>query len=124
MKSVSILLIAVLLVSGCSWFKPGCFIQDQAVSISTQVVVEQLQCANPEAVQADLKKIISGIGLCKEVQTGPIAETMCPGLSSEVVKFIASKAIPSEWACSAQEAKDKLANALNDACKKIPVKKG
>src|SRR5690606_21258732 len=96
-------------ISGCAWFQPGCFIQEQAVKVATDTVVSVLECQNRDVVEKDLKGVVSELGLCDEAQkTGVIADTVCPILVAEVVSTVMEKAIPMPWGCTAIHAKDKV----------------
>lgn len=120
MKLILMLVLAVAF-TGCSSLKPGCFIQDKLSAVATDIVASKLQCANAFAVKADMDQLVSKIGLCKESQTGPIADAVCPLLVNTVVDKISGAAIPAEWGCTATDAKAAVKDALTSACKMIPV---
>lgn len=120
MRYLSLVLVPFILLTGCT-FKPGCIIQDKMVDIASNAIVDKLQCMNRNAVAADMKNLVSGIGLCKQVETGVIADTICPVLSAAVVLKITNAAIPAEWGCLATDARARAIEALTSACKQLPV---
>lgn len=118
MNALLSLLLVVLTLTSCTSLKPGCIIQDKLAGIAADVVASKLQCANPAAVQADMKELVKGFGLCK---TGPIADVVCPMLVDSVVNKVVVGVIPASWNCSAMDAKALVKDALTSACKQIPV---
>lgn len=97
--------------------KIGCVIQDKLAAVATDAVVNKLQCENRFAVNTDMVKLVSNLGLCK---TGVIADVVCPPLVSAVVDKL-NLAVPGEWGCSATSAKLLVGAALTELCRKIPV---
>lgn len=106
------------LMTSCTSFKPGCIISDKLAGVAANVITSKLQCANPQAVKADMDELVKGFGLCK---TGPIADVVCPLLVDSVVNKVVNGVIPAAWACSATDAKALVRDALTLACKQIPV---
>lgn len=125
MKYLLVLVLTVLL-GACSFFQqPGCFLQEQLVGVAASAVSETLQCADLAAVKADLDEVVGKVGMCEKTvyQTGQLADTVCPIVTGMVVGFVTENAVPVKWKCSATNAKSKVAEALLDACKKLPVSK-
>lgn len=119
MKRLTVL--ATLLMFGCSQ-NPGCFLQDQAATMATSVIVKELECSNVEVVRADMLELVSKAGLCKNpAPTGPIADAICPSLTAQLIEYLASTAIPAEWGCKPNSATSRLSTLILEACKKIPV---
>lgn len=120
---IAIILGLVVGLSACSFFKkPGCFIQEQVVAVAGDAIASTLECNNRESIRKDLNGIVSGIGICDASPTGPLADSLCPMVSAAILNFVTDHTIPAEWGCTAISAKAKLGEALNVACKKIPVK--
>jgi hypothetical protein len=126
MKSILVVLAALVLTSACSSLKPGCLIEPKLAALASDVVASKLQCENKFAVQMDVTDLVKGIGLCKLVKdapkpTGPIADAVCPLAVNEVVEKLASVAVPAEWKCSLTDVKGVVKPALTELCKKLPV---
>lgn len=121
MKSLFLLLALSLGLSACTSLKPGCIIEDKLTEVATNTITEKLQCVGKSAIQADMKALVGGLGMCKAQQTGMVADAVCPLLVSTVVMKLKTMAIPSEWQCSAVDAKVFLTEHLTNACKMIPV---
>lgn len=129
---VFFLLMTIAALSGCSLIlESKCYLQGQAIQLANKTIVENLQCTNLDAVDKDVTKLIGGIGLCKKLpESGTTASfglwkqargSLCPIVSDTVAKALTDKAIPAEWGCSAQGAKDRISQLLTDACNKIPL---
>lgn len=120
-----VIAVLVLAVSACSFFKkPGCFIQEQIVTVATDAVASTLECSGREAIRTDLTEVVSKVGLCSQAPTGNIADAVCPMAVGAILQFVSDKAIPQTWECKATNARAFLSEKLTDACKKIPVSAG
>jgi hypothetical protein len=112
-----IFLVAAMLLASCAALKPGCIIEDKVTALAADALVKGLECENAFAVHQDVKAGIDSLGLCK---TGPIADVVCPHVSSAVVEKLAL-VVPAEWKCKAVNAKEKAKQLFTSACKLIPV---
>jgi len=116
---------ALFTLAACN--SPGCLVQDKVVQVSSTFVANTLECAHPDAVQADLTKVVSQFGLCKTAQAmqgtaqGPLADTVCPVVAGAVVGWVVSNGIPSSWGCTATAVSNLAVSKLTDVCKKIPA---
>lgn len=117
------LAVLFFILMGCSALKPGCLIENQAIQIVKPVIVSQLQCSNPDAVEASLKSAFDKLEVCVQSagKEGPIADAVCPAVSLWAAGFIADNAIPASWGCSATAVKVMAAAAINKACSLIPL---
>jgi hypothetical protein len=124
MKKLFIVLAAALFVNACTIKeKLGCLAQEKAVELASSVIVDNLQCKNVAQVKISMNNIIAPLNLCPE-QTGAIGNLVCPSIANAVVNYLVSNSIPSQWQCSAEMAKDKVRDVLENACKSaVPVAK-
>jgi hypothetical protein len=113
------LLLGLVFLASCNLLHPGCLIHDKVEEAATSAIVNSLQCSSPSAVQADVHKVLAPLNLCQS-ETGLISATFCP-IAVGAVVGLASKAVPSSWGCSAQNAQAGLSAALTAACMQIPV---
>lgn len=110
----------LLMATACTSLKPGCIIEDKIVAAASDAVATHLQCANKFSVHQDISGLVKSLGLCKS-QTGPIADTLCPIVSKEIVDKVVATAVPATWQCSALNAKATLGTALTNACRLLPL---
>jgi hypothetical protein len=116
--SFAIGILMVLSQAACT--SPGCKIQESVVEGLTPVIAANLQCSNPQAIEADLNKVIGGIGLCKKTsQMKGLPGPICQMIADLVIEGAAKIAIPSSWGCTAGNAKELLSTLIVQGCKQI-----
>lgn len=123
MKNVLIALVlsSAVVLSSCSTLgKFGCVVEKQVVEISAEQIAIQLQCSDQKAIENDIFTLMrDNVGLCKEddIQQTSIAGWICEKAGNIALGQLA-KNIPVSWKCSAQDAKDKIADIIKSACNK------
>lgn len=120
MRYLSLLMISFCFI-GCSKNKsPVCVVKDALVDAAAVAVSSGLQCANAAAVKASVNaaalKIVKS---CQASSAQSIVGDVCGMLATTLVDSLVDGAIPAEWECSSQMAKDQLLDLVKGACSKI-----
>ena len=120
MKKISLVILAALVLSGCTKNQVGCAVEDTVVSVASQGIVAALQCSNPAAVQASIKMAADKLNICTQPAAAnlklALPAALCGPLIDMLLTTVVTTAIPSAWGCSAQVAGDQLKALLNKAC--------
>ena len=121
MKKYTLLLVLLITMAGMTSCKFGCDLEKKSAEILTANIATALQCSGFTAINADITALLDKTGICTQAggKMGPIANIICPALSTLVVSQLANQ-IPATWECTAQNAQTNLAKLLEDYCKKLP----
>lgn len=112
--------LSVSLVLGACAGKVLCFAQKRFVVAAASQAAVAGKCKKPSAIEKDFNEVLSKVTKCETMQTGPIADLVCPTLSGFVAGFASSK-IPASWECDPSASADVIAKAIEAGCKLIPV---
>jgi hypothetical protein len=120
---LSLTMLISVLIAGCN--SPGCLIENKVTDTGASFVSSTLECSNPDAVKADLVKVVEALapGLCKEnnVPKGPLADTFCPIVANATVDFVVLNGVPASWGCKSTNVRLLAKDKLTELCKRLPV---
>lgn len=127
-RYVNCLVLAVVLsLTACSVFSPLCFAQKRFVAVAASKAAEVGKCKKPSLIERDFNNLLSKVTSCKAqqqaLQTGTIADLVCPPLSGLIGGFASSK-VPAEYECDPSVTAEAFAQGFEKACKLIPVDEG
>ena len=115
------LIATALLLSSCtwiqSWWKPAptpfC---DTTAKMAAPAVATLLNCKNPDAITADLNKMMSDKGVCKaQMQAGTVGVIVCPMIATYTVSF-ANNQLPPAWGCNIAGTSIPVVKYVQDIC--------
>ena len=125
-RLLSVLVLVVLMLPGCSWISNlGCTVEHSAAGAISSSVSTALQCANSAQVLTDVTSLLAKTNICSlpskkpTDKTGPIAMVICPVVSQLAASELGT-AVPASWQCNPALAKEGVAMALTTACNLIP----
>lgn len=107
----------------------GCLAVNESASIATNFVSNALECSNTDQLDADITALLSkSTGICmshknKSVMRGPIANMICPEMSSVVVGFVLAQGsnFLTKYGCTAANVSAFSQNELTAFCEQLPL---
>lgn len=127
MKRLSFALMAVLMcltVVSCSTVKEEAV--DAIASVSSPLVAKYGDCANQEAISADIKTEVSKWFKLEQKEgngkSGAIAETVCQVAVQAVLPPLVSlggKQLPEKWECKLTKLETSVVELSKEACSKL-----
>lgn len=122
-----LVLVLTVALTACSMFTPLCFAQKRFVAVAASKAAEFGKCKRPSLIERDFNAVLSKVTSCKvqqtAVETGMIADIVCPPLSGFIGAFAGSK-VPAEYQCDPSMTAEAFAKAFEFACRQIPVDVG
>lgn len=111
----------VLVMGACTALQ--CRAKEQAVKSLSSAYSEVFECA-PEGRPAIEKMFSDGaeaLGICRQTQTGPIADALCRPVIEQTIGKIPAQLIPASHKCKATKITAKAVDFLVEKCKLLPV---
>lgn len=123
MKNLTLVLIALTSLVGCTQSQVTCTVQNTLVGAMSQGIAASLQCANTSAIAATLNTAAAGLKMCpaSSATTLSLPASFCQPLVDILVGSVAANAIPAAWGCTAQVAQGAVSGVLMNACTGGPV---
>lgn len=112
MKS-ALLLLAMLAISCTEGKKTAA---DMATGALSAAVVKHLECANADAVRADVKVQVDKVLKVEAETQGSVVSKFCGDIVTLAVPGLVDAGIPDSWGCTATDAKEKLVSLASKAC--------
>ena len=119
---MKVLLSTVALLFSAQAFSQGfCDLYNKSVTFAVETVVEQLECASPELVEADIRAYYAKGGLCKAAEpTEPGTDfNPCETVANMMISALQSN-IPEAWNCSVKTLGEQAQARINQVCKVQP----
>jgi hypothetical protein len=118
MKMLFVMIALSLALVSCS----GKDVKQGAANLVTDnlssVVVAQLQCAQADAVKADIKLKVDAL-FKVEAETSSLGGAFCNSVVDIVVPQLVQAGIPATWECTAANATDKVVELAKQGCAKL-----
>jgi hypothetical protein len=118
MKMLFALIALSLVLVGCSGKDVKQTAADLVTNNLSTVVVTQLQCAQADAVKADIKAKVDAL-FKVEAQTDSLGSAFCNSVVDIIVPQLVQAGIPATWECSAANATDKVVELAKQGCAKL-----
>jgi len=116
MTKISLALLFVLALSGCTKQQIGCAVEDTLVKASSQGIALGLQCSNVDAIAAAIKVQADKLNMCPTGTALSLPVVFCQPMVDLLIGSLAGGLIPADWGCSAQVAQDQVKALLMKAC--------
>lgn len=115
---VKMLLLMIILLSGCSSVK--CGDKGSSASLVTGAIVAGLQCQDgAEEVKKDMERYFASVNMCDGKAKGILSPIACPFIVDQIVKAGAG-ALPANWKCKPVNAKNLASAVLMPLCRSLP----
>jgi hypothetical protein len=118
MKMLFALIALTLLTVSCSKEDAKKKAADLVTTNLSNVVVAQLQCAQPDAVKADIKAKVDDL-FKVQAQTDSVGSMFCNSVVEIIVPQLVQAGIPATWECTAANATDKVVELAKQGCAKL-----
>jgi len=117
MMTLVFFIVIVLGTYGCN--NPvTCKLEETLINVTSKTIYKNLNCEGVDVIKEDMTKVVKTLKLCEGEQG--IGSQICTVVSGLVVEGAVKYGIPSKWKCDPTVTKDKLKEALKEACSLIP----
>jgi hypothetical protein len=116
MKKISLALLVMLALAGCTKQQVGCAVEDALVKASAQGIALGLQCSNQDAIAASIKAQADKLNMCPSGVALSLPAAFCAPMVDMLIGSLSGGLIPAAWGCSAQMAQDQVKAFLLKAC--------
>lgn len=116
MRTLGVTLLIAMITGSCIHKKDRCEYGDKVAVTVSNAMAAALDCADVEAVRADVESFIDSKTMCDEQSAkGVISNIVCPKVAAGVVKLGLSK-IPKRWDCSGGTAGSRARSVIHNVC--------